>query len=236
MYLGIRKVRSAGQNSGSVEVTLPAKLRILERVECRVVVRDGSSAEIVLQPDLAMAHSMFRELWERLRVGLREIGDIGDFSADEFALTLFPTQYWHHHPPLAYADALVVLKHRRGPQHWDSGALARLLTFLSVVAVRRLGLSESLALAFGDAVAYLTTGTSVGLGTDFERGMAHDLLWGEGHSQPFGSPLDDHIWRQVGPGLRRVYEQFQAWQNDPEAYRIARQKWYRALTVEMGIR
>jgi hypothetical protein len=111
------------------------------------------------------------------------------------------------------------------------------LAFLAVAASYRLGLEGALALAFGDAVAYLITGTPAGLGTDFERGMAHRTFWGDGRAQqPLGSPLDDRVWQQARPGFRRVYDQFHAWQKNPEAYSAAREKWYRALTVEMGVR
>jgi hypothetical protein len=111
------------------------------------------------------------------------------------------------------------------------------LAFLAVAASYRLGLEGALALAFGDAVAYLITGTPAGLGTDFERGMAHRIFWGEGRAhQSLGSPFDDQTWQQAQPGFRRVYDQFRAWQENPEAYASAREKWYRALTLEMGVR
>jgi hypothetical protein len=111
------------------------------------------------------------------------------------------------------------------------------LAFLAVAASYRLGLEGTLALAFGDAVAYLIAGTPAGLGTDFERGMAHRIFWGEGRAhQSLGSPFDDQTWQQARPGFRRVYDQFRAWQENPEAYASAREKWYRALTLEMGVR
>lgn len=235
MHLGTRRIRSAGRNSGSIEVTLPTALQVLEGVECRLMVRNGSRPEIVLQPDLAAARALFCELWQKLCVGLEEIGEIGDFSPADFTLTLFPAQHWHHRPPLAYADALALLHQPPKADHWESEPLARLLTFMAVAAVHRLGLTESLALAFGDAVAYLVTGTSAGLGNDFERGMAHRAFWEGARAQFLGSPFDDQVWQRVGPGLRRVYERFRAWQDDPEVYQIVRQKWHRALTVEIGM-
>ncbi|MBI4758055.1 MAG: hypothetical protein HY783_03500 [Chloroflexi bacterium] len=62
-------------------------------------------------------------------------------------------------------------------------------------------------------------------------------FWGEGRAeQPLGAPFNDRVWQQAQPGLRRVYDQFRTWQEDPEAYAAAREKWYRALTMEMGMR
>lgn len=238
MYLGIRRIRSAGRTSGSIEVTLPPQLQELEGTECRLTVRDGPRPEIVLQPDLAAAQSLFQEVWQRLRLALSEIDDIGEFSPADFSLTLFPPGHWQERPPLAYTDALAVLHQRTGEEGNGHApdALTRLLAFIAVAGGYRLGLEGALALAFGDAVAYLITGNPAGLGTDFERGMAHRLFWGDGLSrQPLESPLDEDVWRQARPGFRRVYDQFRAWQRNPEAYTSAREKWYRALKLEMGI-
>jgi hypothetical protein len=66
--------------------------------------------------------------------------------------------------------------------------------------------------------------------------MAHRAFWGESCVQQLlGSPFDDLVWQQAQPGLRQVYDQFRIWQENPEAYTSAREKWYRALEVEMGV-
>ena len=237
MYLGTRRIRSAGRTSGSIEITLPAQLQVLEGVKCRLMVRDGPRPEIVLQLDLSAAQALFETLWQKLGLGLEGIDDIGDFSPADFTLAFFPPRHWQERPPLAYADALDVLRQRAGQENREPEALTRLLAFLAVAAGYRLGLDGTLALAFGDAVAYLIAGTPAGLGTDFERGMAHRIFWGESRAQqPLSSPFNDRAWQQAQPGLRRVYDQFRTWQEDPEAYAAARDKWYRALTVEMGVR
>ncbi len=178
MYLGNRKIRSAGRTSGSVEITLPVRLQILEGVECRLTVRDGSRPEIVLQPDLSVAQTLFRQLWQKLRLGLEEVGEIGDFSPADFTLALFPHHHWQERPPLAYADALAVLIKQAGGKIAEMDALSRLVAFLAMAAGYRLNLKGDLILAFGDAVAYLITGNFAVLGTDFERGLSHRTFWG----------------------------------------------------------
>jgi hypothetical protein len=233
MYLATRRIRSAGRTSGSIEITLPTELQVLEGVECRLLMRDGSRPEIVLQPNLSEAQALFREFWQKLRLGLRRAGEIGDFSVGDFTLVLFPPRHWQERPPLAYADALAVL-HRQSDHHDRyREALAQLLASLAVVAGGRLGLEGALALAFSDSIAYLMVGRSPGLGTDFERGMAHRIYWGNRTPESLGSPLHEQVWRQAQPGLQQVSAEFYAWQENPNAYAADREKWYRALTLEM---
>lgn len=233
-YFGTRRIRSAGRTSGSIEVTLPAQLQGLEEVECHLTVRDGSRPEIVLQPNTAGVQSLFADLWQKLRLGLREAGETGDFVLADFTLALFPPPHWHERPPLSYIDGFTVLHHRAG-QERRVEALARLVAFLAVAAAYRLGLEKHLALAFGDAVAYLITGNVVGLGTDFERGMADRLFCSEhASSETLGSPLEEQTWQQAQAGLSRIYEHFRAWQDNPEAYAADRERWYKALRIEMG--
>jgi len=230
-----RKIRSSGRTSGSVEITLPTELHILEGVNCRLMVRDGVRPEIVLQPDLSMAHVVFEDLWGKLRLGLGESGEIGEFSLADYKLSLLPCNLWQFRPPLCFVDALAVSPGRPGSSSDGAEAFSRLLAGLAVGAAYRLGLVGTLALAFGDALAYLLTSISPGLGTDFERGMAH-LAFGEnrpaGPLEPFS---DDRVWRRARPGLQRVYEEFSAWQRNPEAYQLARDKWYRGLRIEVGM-
>ena len=69
MHFGKRNIRSAGRSSGSVEITLPVELAILEGVACRLSLRDGLVPEIVLQPDLLVVIPVFVKLWSLLRLG-----------------------------------------------------------------------------------------------------------------------------------------------------------------------
>ena len=248
MQLGTRRIRSAGRSSGSVEITLPTMLQVLEGTMCQLIVRDGPRPEIVLQPDLTAAQALFQTLWHKVQVGLAGIGDLSDFSLADFTPTFFPLQHWQERPPLAYADAMVIIQqqdHRvststsgsdNGKNHPVGGedALGRVLASLVANAGYCLGLKGRIALAFGDSLAYLVTANPTSLGTDFERGMAHRLFWGEDSlPQPFSRPFDDREWLQARPGFRRVFDQLLTWQETPTTCTVARDQWYRALTIEL---
>lgn len=237
MHWGIRRVRSAGRTSGSVEITLPVELEVLEGVRCRVMMRDGPRPEIILQPDVSSALSLFHDLWQRLRVGLSEVAEIGEFSPSDFSLAFFPPPHWQDRPPLAYADALAVLREEDAQEAKGQrrGALVRLLAFLAVAAAYRLDLARSLALGFGESVAYLVTGDAAGLGADFERGMAYLAFGGEHGVKRMDSPFSDEVWELARPGFKRVYDQFRAWQEHPETYAEARERWHKALSVEVEV-
>jgi len=197
------------------------------------MLRDGTHPEIVLQPDLSAAHTLLLQLWQKLRMGLASIGEIGDFDPSSFTLALFPPRHWQQRPPLAYADAFTVLRNSAEGEAYE--AIARMTGYMAIVAAQRLGLNEPLALAFGETIAYLLTGSSILAGQEFERGLAMRLFWEQRTPTPLSSSLlDDRVWQQAGPGLGRVWEQFDTWQSLPESHAAARHNWYRALTVEMG--
>ncbi|NJN16139.1 MAG: hypothetical protein HC822_07600 [Oscillochloris sp.] len=229
MFLGTRRIRSAGRNSGSIEVTLPAQLQELEGLECQLLVRDGPRPEIVLQPDLALIQEVIGDTWHGLQLALSEAGELGDLGPADAALTIFPGGPWTERPALALVDLLAI--RRRGVGAPD--ALARVLAALALIAARRLGIRPALDSAFADVVAYLLTGYSSGLGADFERGMARQRFVAAA-GEPAGPPLDSAAWRRVGPGLCAIVDQWQIWQEQPARYQAVRDRWYRALTLEIG--
>lgn len=251
MYLGSRRVRSAGRTSGSVEVTLPVQLSVLQGVECRLSVRDGARPELVLEPELGEAQSFFGDMWQKLALGLAEVDEIGDFSPASFSLTLFSPARAPERPPLTYADGIAAARERSvlgvsGAATAELGsareALARVVGALAAAAGQRLGLAHALALAFGDGLAYAMTGVAVGWGTDFERGVTAQTFRDEmaaeasgGSGQPESSPYEDGAWRAAQPGLARVFEQYMTWQAQPALYEAARDRWHVALTLELRV-
>lgn len=242
MALDRRRIRSAGRTTGSVEITLPVELQVLEGIECEVWVRDGVRPEIVLRPNVGVAQALFASLWQQLRLGLQRVGEIGDFNLSDFNVALLPPRHWYDKPPLSYQDALTLLsrlKEDRGsPRVNNSDAMLRLVTFLAVNAGYRLGLEGRFAMAFGDAVGYLVSGVGSRQDTDFERQVALSAFGGGEKvvAGEIGSLSFDGRWEEAEEGLERVFAQFREWQEDPERYEEARKRWWKAVTrVEIGV-
>lgn len=233
MYLGKGKIRSAGRTSGSIEITLPPALQAFTGLGCRMVVRDGLQPEIVLQPDFADVWSYLEALWSRLSLALGANESIGNFAPSAFTLTLLPPRNSQRGLPLAYSDLVTLFRSGENRSKGELEALARILSVLAAGIARDLGLEQAFALGFGDAVAYVITQTSAGFGTDFERSMAASLSR-QAHFEPrlLISPFEDEFWFECEPALRRIHEQFRAWQGEPEHYEAAQQQWYRALQCE----
>ncbi len=233
MYLGKCKIRSAGRTSGSIEITLPPALQPFTGLGCRVVVRDGLQPEIVLQPDLAEVRSLLKTLWHRLSIALGTSESTGEFEPSAFVFVLLPPRHWQRGLPLAYADIVHLMHSGEERAAGDPEALARILSALAAAIGRTLGLQASFAFGFGDAVAYAVTQVAAGFGSDFERSMTAGLCrQAQLGERPPGSPLEEEFWHECEPALRRIYEQFRAWQNKPSQYEAARQQWYRALQCE----
>ena len=237
--IGIRRVRSAGRASGSIEITLPPELAALEGMDCRIVLRDGARPEIVLEPDLAPAVAIFTRAWTRLRMLLRLAGDIGEFPAQECELALLPGQRQNGRPLLIYshawqvsllgqriaeaAQAAVPLAERRA-------ALTGLIAPLATVAGHRLGLVGPMAAAFGAALASLAAPADqrpIGDREVFESSAAR-RIWSEACGQD-ALPLDALIPQcQDDPSqqaLKRIVSQFRAWQEHPDGHALARAQW-----------
>ena len=194
----------------------------------------------MLQPDVTLAEKVFAELWERLRLAFQKIGDIGDFSLADFDVGLLPARHWRDKPPLSYQDALAIHRSRQeeaaAGRFREGSGVTHVVTFLAVDAGYRLGLEGRFALAFGVVVGYLVSGMSAGHGSDFERDVALTLFEGAAKTEPapIGSLFQKESWEEAQEGLKRVYDRFREWQQDPAAYEAARQKWWEALTVESG--
>jgi hypothetical protein len=236
--IGIRKVRSAGRASGSIEITLPPELATLEGMDCRIVLRDGARPEIVLEPDLVPVVAIFTRAWTRLRTLLRLAGDIGDFPTQECELALLPGQRQNGRPLLVYSHAWQVslLGQRLGaaapapPVVERRAALAGLLAPLATAAGHRLGLVGSMAAAFGAALADLTAPVDQrpAVGSEsFEAGAAR-RIWNAACG-PDPLPLNALAAQsqddQARLALQRIVSQFRTWQEHPDAYALARAQW-----------
>ena len=210
------------------------KLHALLGVSCNIEIRDGLRPEIVLQPNLSAVQGLMKRLWAKLAIGLSSIGDIKDFRLSDFTISIFPVQYWKDRPPLSYADAIQALEKLSADKNYKDDGFSRLIAFMAVQAGRLLGLESHFALAFGDSVAFLTTGYATSIGADFERGMAY-RLFGEDvvNTVREENLLEDNVWEQLTSHLQKVFDQFFLWQGALEIYEEDRNNWYRALSFEM---
>ena len=233
MQLGMSRIRSAGRTSGSIEITLPPVLQVFTGLSCRVTVRDGVQPEIVLQPDLAKARSLIEALWQKLALALGSTDLVEGFAPSIFVHTLLPRRQLQQGLPLAYADVMSLARSGAERTTGDLEALARIVSVLAAAIGRSLGLEPAFAFGFGDAVAYVVTEESAGLGSDFERSMAAGILrQAQLERRRLASAFDDKFWLECEPALRRVCAQFHAWQSNPEAFEAARLQWHRALQCE----
>lgn len=240
MHIGKRNIRSAGRSSGSVEVTLPASLAILEGIACRMYLRDGLAPEIVLEPELQAIVPVFEKLWSLLSLGLEAIDDIGDFAEADYCFSLFQASKFGAAPSLAYVDGLVFDRSLGAagvaiPQALE--AFARMIESMAAVAGTRLGLSNALAALFGNEVAYLVTGETLITRDAFARSLASrslDALQAAGWCRTL--PLSEDNWRRAQNGLMRVYDQFKCWDDDPTVFVKERELWYRSRHFEARLR
>jgi len=236
MHFGKRNIRSAGRGSGSVEVTLPVELAVLEGVACRLYLRDGLAPEIVLQPDLQDIMPVFEKLWDLLRLGLEEIDEIGDFSEADYSFGLFRAAKLGTMPTLAYTDALLI-HHSLGTVGEAAPlvleAFARVIESMAAVAGSRLGLPDNLVALFGNQVATLVSGETIGARDAFARSFASrssDTSHDAGCCR--NAPLSTDNWRRAQHALMGVYDQFKSWGNDPAVFAKERELWYRARRFE----
>lgn len=235
MHFGSRNIRSAGRSSGSVEVTLPVELAILEGISCRFDLRDGLTPEIVLQPDLQALMPVFEHLWGLLGIGLETAGDIGDFFEGDYSFALFRTAKLGRLAPLAYADALMLRRHMETAAELPPPALdafARLIESMAGTAGQRLGLAPDLAALYGNYAAYLTSGEAIGARDAYARSAALQLFSPRRDGLCRSAPLAADLWRRAQNELARAFDQFMSWNSDPETFTNEREQWYRARHFE----
>lgn len=240
MHFGRRNVRSAGRGSGSVEITLPVELAVLEGATCRFELRDGLAPEIVLLPDLRFLVPIFETVWARLGLGLELVGEIGEFSEGDYVLGLFPSAGAMGRPGLAYADALLVERDLRPGDRTAIEeriraleAFARVIESMATVAGARLGLSTAIAALFGNQIAFVVTGAPIGAVDAFARSSLSDVSAEVGWCR--SNPLGEASWVSAQTRLAGVYDRFAAWDGDPATMAKERELWYRARRFETHV-
>ncbi len=225
LELGTRNIRSAGQGSGSIEVTLPSPLRDLTGLPCRIGLRDGLRPEIVLAPDLRPARDALARLWALLTTALS--GPAGELPLAEIGIAMLPDPGLER---LGWADALSL---HRAPPH-PPEALCRALRAMALAAGPGLGLAGGARSGFAAAAAYTVTGL-VPLPADQ---AACEIAAGLAGGRPRGLPDDDAfaplLWRQATAPLRRQLELHRELSARPERLAILHQAWRQGVALEFG--
>jgi hypothetical protein len=235
MELGVRQIRTAGKGSGSIELTLPAELRDLVGLPCRVMLRDGSRPDIVLQPDLRRAHEAFTALWQAVAAALaREDADVPPFPLASFAFGLHPRPGGGELAFLCWRDGLALA----GPPPHDPAAVSRTMAALGHAMAPALCIAPGLATGFGAACGYVVSGVlptpdaqeACDLTAAALR-LGRDSIQSEFCAR---GVMNDAFWRHAGPLLSATSDLFQAWTADPSSHATARSAWRRGRSIEMS--
>lgn len=238
MQFGQRNIRSSGRGSGSVEITLPVDLAVMESVACGIELRDGLMPEIVLRADLSFLLPLFEAVWQRLALGFEPVGDIESFREGDYVLGLFAEHGFSARPCLAYADALLVWRHATadgaGAAPRLLEAFARMFEAMATVAGMRLGLSPAMSALLGNQIAYAATGAPVASLDLFARSSLSDVSGTIGWCE--GQPLSEGCWLTVQPVLKRLFLRVAEWDADDSGLTKARDHWYRAHRLETRLR
>jgi hypothetical protein len=236
-FLGNRVIRSAGRSSGSIEITLPVKLQVLQGVMCRVELRDGIATELVLHPDFTPLLPLFDTVWNLLAQSLKTIGDFGVFWVGDYVLGLFPEAPQSGRPTLSYADALAIQDTYPDVDVVKTNGIkevlepyARIIESLAVVAAIRLGLSDPTAAMFGNQLSYVASGVATGTIDAFARGSLLDASAEIGWCRE--SPWAVETWISAQSRIESIHDRCLMWDKNPLLFTQQRQLWYQARRFE----
>jgi hypothetical protein len=227
MDFGSRSIRSAGAGSGSIEVTLPAALRDLQGLPCRIILRDGPRPEIVLQPDLRAARAAFARLATRLQdaMGL----PAGDPPLGDILVSLQPAASQPGTPRLAWTDGLALAAL---PPH-PPAPLARSLHGLAEPLALLAGIGPAFAPAFAAAASWLLAGLAPEPIGQEACDIAAEALLTEGMStRPPLLPenaFDPVAWEAAQPWLRCLLGLHLDWTAHPARRAALGAAWRRGL-------
>ncbi|MGK7867651.1 hypothetical protein [Falsiroseomonas sp. E2-1-a20] len=226
MDFGTRSIRSAGIGSGSIEVTLPSRLRDLTGLPCRITLRDGLRPEIVLVPDLRPARQALQTLWTRLALAL-ELPQ-GPLPLAETGIALRPDAALTR---LAWTDALLLA----APPPHAPEAIARLLRALGVPAATQAGIAAEFVDACAATFAFAATAL-VPCPEDQEAcDIAAAALAGAGLAPVQGAEDAgcDSFWVAAMPPLRRLRDLHLDLTATPSRHAALRRAWRQGVALEL---
>ncbi|WP_187830227.1 hypothetical protein [Siccirubricoccus phaeus] len=233
MELGTRSIRSSGAGSGSIELTLPAALRELQGLPCRITLRDGPRPEIVLQPELRGALAAFEKLGALLRGALGLAPE--DPGLSERIASLHPTPSASGAARLAWTDGLALA----GPPPQPRDALARSLRALAEPAGVAAGLGEAWAPGFAAALAWLLTGLVPDAMEQQGCDIAAAALLAAGlrPAPPVlsGDAFSAAGWGAAAPLLGTLLALHRGWTAEPARHAALALGWRRGLAAQLRV-
>jgi hypothetical protein len=228
MDLGVRQIRTAGKGSGSIELTLPAELRDLVGLPCKVTLRDGSRPDIVLRPDLQRVHDALDRLWVAMALILLP-DEPAAFPSTAFTFGMQPRPGGDG-PYLCWRDGLALA----GVEPYDAAAVSRTLAAFAQAMAEDIGIAPALASGFGAACGARLTG----MVPDPLEQEACDLA--SLHLPPVTPPLtqaghtlDETFWHLAAPVLDAVANLFTDFTTDPSNHARLRAAWRRGRAIEL---
>lgn len=226
MDFGSRSIRSAGLGSGSIEVTLPSRLRDLTGLSCRITLRDGLRPEIVLVPDLRPARQALQALWTRLAAAL----DLpqGPLPLAETGIALRPDGAPAR---LAWTDGLLLA----APPPHAPEATARLLRAMGIPAATQAGVAAELAEACAATFAFAATGLVPRPEDQEACDIAAAALAGAGLAPVQGAEDAgcDSFWAAATPPLRRLRDLHLDLAATPTRHAALRRAWRQGVALEL---
>jgi hypothetical protein len=233
MEFGTRSIRSAGNGSGSVEVTLPAAFRGLVGLPCRISLRDGLRPELVLLPELRGARAAFAKLWSTLSTALGVAAE-SDPPLPELLVTFWPVAATPGGPPrLAWTDGFALAD---APQ--EAPCLARSVAAFAHLLAAPCGIAGDLAAGFGAACGFALAGHAEP-GQEQACDIGADVLAREGLA-PGASltacqdALTPAFAASAAPALRLLRDAYLDWTAEPSRHAALRTAWRRGVTLELG--
>jgi hypothetical protein len=230
MDLGVRQIRTAGKGSGSIELTLPAELRDLVGLPCKVTLRDGSRPDIVLRPDLGRVHDAFSALWHPMQAALMP-EDPTAFPSSAFEFGLHPRAASADVPFLCWRDGLLLAAY----PPYEAAAVSRTVAAFAQAMAADLGLDPDLAIGFGTACGWRLAGAAPA--ADAQEAcdlVALHLPRGRPPLAAAGGDLDAAFWALAAPALNATADLFAAWTADPARHAVLRAAWRRGRAIELN--
>ncbi len=200
MEFGTRSIRSSGRGSGSIEITLPSRLRALSGLSCRITWHDAPVPHIRLAPDLRAARLALDRLWDLLlhALALPPAPPPRDIRLGAHAATA-----------LRWDDVLAVSE----PGLHDAAAASRVLATLA-------GQARPAPDGFAASLAFLATGAVPG--PEYQADCA---IAAAAFTPRAAAPLDvfgDALWQAVARQAPPLLGLHQALAADPRRHQALR--------------